>query len=204
MTDTPSPTGTPTVPPPLVLFEDTFVDNRNDWLLSNNVFRIEYGKLISSFSCTSQTTEYCGGYLRIPFSFPKNFRLQVDVTAVELRSNAKMGIGFQVRRNGDDFYYLNYFLQDRTYELRATYRQNNQGLIPKTLTDEIIQETGSTNRFGIELNDTVFFPILNGQKLAEGQDDHLSTAGDSYLIVYISKGGYATIELDNLTIEEIK
>ena len=140
----------------------------------------------------------------VPFSFPKNFRLEVDVTAVELSAGTWIGIGFHARRNGDDFYYVNYFLKDRTYELRATYSQNNHGLIPKTSTNLMVQDVGSTNRFGIELNDTVISPILNGQKLAEGQDDHLPAAGDSYLIVYISKGGFAKIELDNLTVEEVK
>ena len=204
MTDTPSPSETPTAIPPLVLFEDTFVDNRHEWQLEDSNFRIEYGKLISSVICPFIAADYCGSYLYIPFNFPKDFRLELDVTAVDLLPDTKIGIGFQVRRNEDDFYYINYYVEDGRYEVRATYSQNNLGLVPETLTDVMNQGIGSTNRFGIELNDTVITPILNGQKLTEGEDTHLSAAGSSFLIVYVSQGETVTIELDNLTVEEIK
>ncbi len=199
-------TATPTFRAAFVMFEDTFNDNRNKWLIEPGKLSIADGKFIYTLSCPrSYGYPTCGKYPPIPsFTFPRNFRMEIDATVVDLSPGGQVSIGFQMRRNEDDFYYVNYFIDNGFYELKGTYRHNDLVIISHTATDLMKKDPGATNRIGIELKNTVITPILNGQRLSEGEDDYLPDAGDSYLTIFISKGDSATIEFDNLTVEEVK
>lgn len=105
-------TDTPVLPPGSdLLFEDNFIDNRNGWYTASANPNITGGKYTHKATCPADyVSYYCGTYLMVPFSFPKNFKLEIDATILESSVNGDVGIGFQLRRNGLDHYYINYYI----------------------------------------------------------------------------------------------
>ncbi len=206
-TNTPTPTYTPT-PTSLssaTLFEDTFIDNRNNWFVTSDYPYIGAGKYNFSVGCPASYDSYfCGTYVNIPFEFPKNFLIEIDLKVLNLSTDAQFALGFQVRRNDKNLYYINYFITGGYYSLRSAYNTKDLEIIPKTLTSLMNAEPDSVNRLGIEVQDTKFTPIINGNRLSEGEDGNLPNTGQTYLVIYISRGHSASIEFDNLIVQEVK
>jgi hypothetical protein len=73
-----------------------------------------------------------------------------------------------------------------------------------TPTNLITKGFGFTNKFGIEVVDNIFTPVINGQELLQGEDGNLPNPGKTYLIIYLSRVHSATIQFDNLTVQEVK
>ncbi len=132
--DLPTQTLSPTLsqlPESKVLFEDSFVDNRNDWYVASAYPNIVGGKYTHKIICPADYgSYYCGTYLEIPFAFPKNFRGEIDATILESSSSADVGIGFQFRRNNQDHYYIIYYITQGFYQLSITHNGNEFKLIP--------------------------------------------------------------------------
>lgn len=192
-----------TAPAATTIFEDTFIDNRNQWAVESSSSYIVAGKYTINVDCpASYDSFYCGTYIRIPFAFPKNFRMEIDTAILESSSEADIALGFQARRNGSNHYYIMYFIQQGFYQLNVTHDGNRFSLIPETSTDLIVNELGATNRIGIEINEILFTPILNGQKMAQVEDGTLTNPGESYILIFVSRGHSAKIQLGNLTIQE--
>jgi hypothetical protein len=201
------PSASPTPPLGSTLFEDTFIDNRNKWYTDHS-YQIVGGKYKMSVSCPNSSDPSappgCGTYLRMPYTFPKNFRLEIDTTVVDSSAGASVVIGLQVRRNEDDFYRVHYFTTDGYYQMDAIFQQNTHRLIPIVPLDLISREIGQTNKVGIELKDFVLTPLINEQELASVEDGNLPNAGDSYLVIVVSRKHLATVEFDNLVIKSIE
>ena len=201
-----TPTVSPTAQTKRILFEEDFIDNRNNWITGTGSAYIAAGKYTYSVDCpTTYSSHYCGTYLHIPFTLPKDFHLEIDTTVSEFSENANFAIGFQFRRNpgNSDHYYINYFITDNYYVLNAAYSSDVLEIIPKTQFDFIDQGLKVANRFGIEVKDYTFTPLVNGVRLLEGEDGNLPNAGDAYIVIYLERGGSATIEFDNLVIQEV-
>jgi hypothetical protein len=99
---TPSPSSVPS-PRDVILFEEAFVDNQNGWYIASANPNITGGKYTHKVTCPADyVSYYCATYLMVPFSFPKNFKLEIDTTILESSVNADVGIGFQLRRNSLD------------------------------------------------------------------------------------------------------
>lgn len=195
----------PTPPTATIIFEDTFVDNLKNWVISSSYPYIGAGKYNFLVECPANySADFCGTHVKVPFVFPANFHMEIDLTVLESSTNAKVGLGFQVRKNKDNLYYINYFITDLYYLLRSAYNTKDIPIIPKTSTDLIENELGSTNRFGIEVQDSKFTPIINGYRLSQGEDWNLKNAGDSYLVIYISRGHSAMLQFDNIVVQEVK
>ncbi len=200
---TPIPSLTP--PAATTIFEDAFIDNRNNWYIASAFPHIAAGKYTYKVICpTEYASFYCGTYIKIPFTFPKNFRIEMDTMVLESSPEAKIAFGFQLRRNNVDHYYIIYFMTDSFYTLKSAYNQDDLEIIPKTTTDLIERELGSTNRFGIEVQDSTFTPIINGYRLSQGEDGNLRNPGASYLIIYISRGHSAILQFDNIVVQEVR
>src|SRR6266542_3505192 len=107
LTPTRTPVASATSPAPSNLFEDTFIDNRNNWYIDTSASFIAGGKYKIEVSCpTDYVSFYCGTYIKIPFAFPRDFHIEMDVTVLESSSDANIAIGFQVRRRNFDQYYI--------------------------------------------------------------------------------------------------
>ena len=188
-----------------MLFEDTFIDNRNNWYVASIYPNIAGGKYTHKVTCPADYgSYYCGTYLEIPFTPPKNFREEIDITILESSVNANIAVGFQLRRNNQDHYYILYFITDRFYQLSIVYNRSELKLIPNVSSDLIENGLGITNRFGVELEDTFITPIINGQEMLQVEDGNLPNTGKTYLILFISRGHSATLELDNFIVREVK
>jgi len=190
---------------PTIIFEDSFIDNSNNWYIDNSTSYIAAGKYTIDVSCPNNYDSfYCGTYIKIPFTFPKDFRMEMDVTVLESSSDANIAIGFQVRRRNYDQYYINYFITDSYYSLKLVYNNRYLEIIPKTSTNLISKELSSINRFGIEVQNSIFTPIINGEILPQGEDGNLINAGDSYIEIFITRGNSAMLQFDNLAVQEVK
>lgn len=190
---------------PKILFEDTFVDNHNDWYVASVYSNVVGGKYTHKVTCpTDYGSYYCGTYLEIPFALPKNFQLEIDVTILESSANADVAIGFQLRRKDQDHYYIIYFITQGFYQLSIAHNGSQFKLIPNVFTDLIERESESSNRLGIVLEDTLLTPIINGEDMTQAEDGNLPNAGKTYLMLFISRGHAATLVLDNIIVREVK
>lgn len=188
------------------LYEDTFIDNQNNWYVESVFPNITGGKYTHKLSCPSNYgTFYCEAYvIKIPYTFPKNFRMEIDTTILQSSINAHIAIGFQIRRNDDaNYYYINYFIPQGFYQFKILNKGIGFSIIPNIPSPLIKDELHSTNRFGIEIKDFMFTPIINDQKLDQVEDGNLTNAGDSYLTMIIARGESAILQLDNLIVQEV-
>ena len=109
-----------------------------------------------------------------------------------------------MRRNNNNYYYINYFITDSSYQLSIAHKENTLRIIPLTSTDLIEKGLGTTNRFGIEIINSLFTPVINGQKMAKAENDNIPNAGGSYSIIFVSRGDSAKIQFDNLSVQEVE
>jgi len=185
------------------LFRDEFIDNKNKWYVKGDEAKIIAGKYTHQSSCPPDyASNYCGFYLDVPYSSPKNFRVEIDVAVLESSADADVAIGFQLRRSGRDHYYLNYFITQGFYYLGIASRGNTNLIIREKPTDLLHPEIGVVNRFGIRMHNLTFTPIINGQAAEIGEDGTLNNPGKFLLVMLISRGGSATMEFDNILIQE--
>jgi hypothetical protein len=199
---TPALTVTP-LPVGRTLFRDEFADNKSKWYVKGDEAKIIAGKYTHKVNCPSDNeSNYCGFYFDMPYSPPRNFRMEIDVAIVESSAGADVAIGFQLRRIGRDHYYLNYFVSQGYYNLGVVYRGSANLIIPETSTDAINRSIGAVNRLGIGLHDFSLTPIINGQAIGNGEDGTLTNPGKSFLVILISRGSSATIDFDNILIQE--
>lgn len=200
----------PSSPTPFMaetIFEDSFIDNRNNWYIDSAFPNITGGKYAHKLSCPSNyVTFYCEAYvLEIPFTFPRNFQMDIETTVLETSPDAHIAIGFQLRRNDNsNFYYINYFIPKAFYEFKILNKGIPFSLIPETSSTLIKTELGATNKFGIEINDLIFTPIINDQRLDQIEDGNFPSAGRSYLVMIIARGEFAIIHFDNLVVRGVK
>lgn len=203
-TSTSTHTPTPTSKSLATIFEDTFIDNQNFWFVNSDTY-IGAGKYSFEVGCPANyLTYYCGTYVNVPFDFPKDFQMEIDIEVPESSNDANIALGFQIRRNDKNHYYINYFITDMYYVFHSAYNTNDLEIIPKTSTTLINTGSNVVNRFGIEVRDTKFTPIINGNRLTEGEDGNMPDAGQTYLVIYILRGSWATIKFDNLIVKEVK
>lgn len=203
----PTSTFTPTSTPPssTTIFEDTFIDNRNSWFVTSDTPFIGAGKYNFGVGCPANYDSYfCGTYVNVPFEFPRNFHIEVDLKVLKPSADAQIALGFQIRRNDNNHYYINYFITDMSYVFRSAYNTKDLEIIQKTSTTLINTDPDAINRLGIEIHDTRFTPIINGNRLPEGEDGNLTNAGQTFLVIYISRGSSATVQFDNLIVQEVK
>lgn len=197
-----TPASTP-LPIGRTLFRDEFIDNKNKWYVKGDDAKIIAGKYTHKMSCPSDyASNYCGVYLDVPYSPPKNFRIEIDVAVLEASTDADVAIGFQLRRSGRDHYYLNYFITQGFYYLGIASRGNTNLIIREQPIDLIKRETGAVNRLGIRMQDFMFTPIINGQAMESGEDGTLNNPGKFLLVMLISRGSSVTVEFDNILIQE--
>ncbi len=188
-----------------VIFEDIFSNNNNKWDLNNKDSLISSGKYVKKVSCTSADNSlYCGQYIYIPSPALENFQIEVDAKITDAPSYVDVAIGFQLRRNGRNHYYINYFINQGFYNLDLAYDGDILNVIDKTYTSKLDQSSTSVNRVGVRAEDTTFSPIINGEIFPSGQDGNLPSDGDLYLVIFIAEGQSAMIEFDNLAIYEVK
>lgn len=186
------------------VFREDFASDINRWT-QNSRSRIAGGVYTHTFECPrTYKADYCGLYIPIPHQLPRNFFIALDATITELSTDGKAGIGFHLRRNGDNYYLANYYATEGSYQLDlALERENPYPLIPNTTSPRIKQDAGATNWFGMYVNGSSFTPEINGQKMDPAEDGNIQTAGDTQLVIYFSRGSSATVQIDNLTVQEI-
>ncbi len=187
------------------LFEETFTNNRNGWFVDSENSSITAGTYKHTVSCPLETTEsYCELYLEVPYTFPKNFRIDMDATVIETSTGSDIALGFQVRRKTKDHYYVKYFMTQGLYQLNIVFKGKTFRIIPDTPTTIIDKNLGAKNKLGIKVQDFLFTPIINDQELGGAEDGNLPNAGKTYLIISVSRGHSAIIEFDNLIVWEVR
>lgn len=205
-----APTSTQTfIPSPIskeasTTFGDTFDDNRNNWHTDPAITEIVAGKYSHKLDCpASNVSPECGTFIKMPFTFPRNFHMEIDATLVKASTDASVRVAFEVRRSAE-YYYINYSITDGHYQISRVSQFGIFEIVPETSSDLIQTAVGATNKIGIEMKDTSLTPLLNGHELAPAYDGKLPKAGESYLVVLVARGHSAELEFDDLTVQEVK
>jgi hypothetical protein len=199
---------TPSLTPVIsnTIFEDNFIDNGNRWFVAAGYPNIVAGKYTHKVSCLSSNPSlYCASYVvAIPFKFPRNFHIEMDTKILDLSPGGKVDIGFQIRKNQNGYYQFHYFTSDRSYQLDFISDKGNQlNIIPATKTDLINNDLETNNRFGVEINDSTLILIVNGQELNRIEDGSLSNAGGAYITIFTSRETNATVQITNISVQEV-
>lgn len=204
-----APTATPTallspVPSEASLpIEDPFNDNGNNWHTDPPLITVQDGTYNHTIDCPdSHVSPQCGTFIRMPFTFPMNFRLGLDTTLVSASPGASVLVGFQVRRSDIEYYFISYSLTADSYEISYISQNGQSGIIPETGTGLIETSAGATNTLGIEMMGRLLTPLINGQGIAPAQDGTIRNAGDTYLVILVARGHAAELQFDNLTVKE--
>ena len=195
----------PPAPQIQVLYEDTFLDNHNDWLVQENAQGKSYflgGQYIHKLSCSGADSEefyFCSTIIRIPAFTGKNYRIEFD-SSIEPSSPADVaGVGIIVRQTDNANYYFGY----RTNGLYSVYLLSHNSysyFVENQPMSGYLSEIGITNRYGAIINDTNLTALVNGVELSAFEDGNINVPGDAKLVLLVSKGGTATFKLDNLII----
>lgn len=188
-----------------ILFQETFSDNQNNWHTDATLVTIVAGKYSHRMDCPdSKVSLSCGKFIKMPFTFPKNFRMEMDATLTKFSTGANVIVAFQVRRSDFEYYFVKYFITKGYYQMSYISEYDTADMIPETSTDLLKMAVGDTNRLGIEVKDMFLKPLLNEREIAPIQDRAIPSAGDSYLVILINRGYSAELQLDNLLVQEAK
>lgn len=205
----PSPTSTPPPSPTAAevatSFEEPFDDNRNQWREEPNLLTVAEGKYVHQIDCPdTHVSPQCGTFIRMPFTFPRSFRMEIDATLVDASAGAGLLVAFQVRRSDVHYYFISYSITDGSYQMSYISQNGMTGIVPETPTGLIQTPLGVTNRLGIEARGFLFTPLINGQAADPVQEATIREAGDSYLVILVERGGSAELHFDNLVVMEVK
>jgi hypothetical protein len=199
-TQTPTLTFTPTIDSTTskVLLEDDFTDNSNKWLIQNDEIiksKVIGARYTVTVDCPlSYKYFYCGSYILVPKVLPKDVQLEVDATIRTQKPVTDVQIIFQFRRNGGNSYNI-YYGSSGEYNVNIVNNGSQDRLAETT---PIVDYTPDVvNRYGFYVKDSIIKPLFNGQELISVQDGNINQAGMVYIVISVSKGGLAIIELDN-------
>lgn len=195
----------------IILFQENFDDNSNGWLEQKRktenspqiVSEIKEGIYTHTVSCPSEyPVQYCGFYLPIPSIRAQDFHLELDAN---VRSGANsIGIELWFRRNGENRYGVAFY--DAGFYNMYLYENRERPVLIAGATPASIMNKGDnvTNRLGIDVKDNIFHPLINGELFGPHEDKNrkLPGFGEFYIVLYVEKGGYAYINLDNLMITQ--
>lgn len=204
-TDTVTPVPAPTLPEGPMTFDEPFIDNRNNWYTNPTLVEVFAGVYNHVLDCPAAGySTHCGNFIKIPFAFPRSFRMQMETTITSASTDAGVMVGFQLRRSDDSYYYVNYVITKGLYEISRVTQTGAFTILSETPTDFIAQGVGETNVLGIEIKGADLMPLLNGNQISPVQDGNIRTAGDSYLVVLVERGHTAEVQFDNLVVEIIE
>jgi hypothetical protein len=140
----------------------------------------------------------------MPFTFPRNFRLEIETTVLQASSGAGILVGFQVRRSDIHYYFISYSITDSHYQMSYISQNGISELIPATQTDLIKTAVGESNNLGIEVKGFLLTPFINGQDIAPANNAKIRDAGDSYLVILIARGHSSELQFDNLVVQKVE
>ncbi len=202
LSPSPSPTVVTITPIPEIIFQDDFLNNKNNWLTSNDSFvtiKILKGQYLHSINCPiSYQAYYCGSYIYIPVDPQENFTLSFDYFLEDKDSDTDVMVSVQFRRSDKQFYSA-FFSMNGNYQLKITQNSTTDTLFEGN--NPIIHPgIGEINRFGISADSYKLTLFANGEKLGEIDDGNIAVPGQMYFAIFVSKGGKASIAIDNLII----
>ena len=63
---------------------------------------------------------------------------------------------------------------------------------------------GEPNKLGVEMKGRLLTPLVNWQEIPSTNNGNIPEAGDSYLVILVTRGSSAELQLDNLAVQEVK
>lgn len=129
----------------------------------------------------------------------KDLRLEIDTAMKNLSPDTTVMLSFQFRRNEGNYYTV-YFRSTGNYTVNISYNSSLDKLLDETAIPGFILNSRATNRYGFSAINTSFTPLFNGQELLSVDDGNINRAGLVYIAIYVSRGGSAIVELDNLIV----
>jgi len=106
-------------------------------------------------------------------------------------------IAFQLRRNAGNYYTV-YFRSIGKYTVYIVYNGSVNKLLEDTTIPSFSPNTDTTNRYGFYAIGTLLKPLFNSQELLSVEDGNINQAGLVYIAIFVSRGGSAIVELDNV------
>jgi hypothetical protein len=199
-TQTPTFTFTPTIDvlASNVLLQDDFIDNDNGWLIQNDQIiksKIIGARYILTIDCPPAYKYFsCGSYIQVPKLSSKNLQLELDATIEKKLPNTDVQIIFQFRRSGGNYYNI-HFGHSGKYNVNIVHDGTQDRLLEDLTIPGYSPDTA--NRYGFYTKDTKIKPLFNGQELTSVEDGTINQAGLIYIVISVSRGGSAIVELDN-------
>ena len=213
----PTPTLTPTplpptpTPTPKILFQDTFIDNKNRWQLISQArgpttpgieTNIYGGKFVITVDCpATYKAATCAANIPVPYVMVKNFYMEFETSIKRMSQEANVIIGVQYRRSDASYYWFQY-KDYGTFLFSLILKGKTLPLSEETLSPSINTDSGAVNIIGVYAKDSTHILYANGTELVKVEDGNLSQAGGLYIKFHVARNNSATIELDNLTIRD--
>ena len=198
-----------------VIISETFDSNYLGWpeplkKMENAphiVSKVVDGKYTHVISCPANyPAKYCGFYIPIPTAHAKDFRIEMDAS-IRMESSGgnpvKVGVGLWFRRQEENRYSI-HFYDEGFYIMHLAQKGKNEVVLKVADAPDMNQSKNRTvtNRIGIDVKGNEFRPIVNETLYQSVYDPNNTYMEDGYFLIalFVSPGGSAWIDLDNLTI----
>jgi len=214
-TNTPTPTLTPTLTPtptPQILFQENFLDNKRRWQLISQpggpgIPRIDTniygGKFVVSISCpVTYKAATCNVNVPVPNVTLNDFFMEFETAVKRSSEEANVIIGVQYRRTNASYYWFQY-KDYGTFLFSLVLKGKTLNLSEETSDPNINTGIGSVNKIGVYSKGGEHVLFANGAELIRVEDGNINQAGDLYIKFHVARNNSATIELDNLVIQDV-
>ena len=185
-----------------ILLQDDFIDNRNGWLLLETESvksNIIGGKYKHTITCPQTHEEfYCRNDIKVPSLSSKDLQLELDATMKNISPSTEVMIIFQFRVIDSNNYYSVYFRSIGKYKMNRFDNGSSDTLLEETTIPNFSPNTDTVNRYGFSAGNTFLKPLFNGQELLSVEDRVIDQGGSVNIVIVVSRGGSAIVELDNL------
>jgi len=206
----PEPTIAPSLAPTLeIYFNDDFSSkSKYSWIFPNLIgvatsnARIERGSLIFTENCpTTNLDLYCTSYIHIPSINKNNFKIYFDVLYEQLTTGASSIIAVIFRvdpLNGN--YYSAQFIFDGQCTLSEYYIGDTIGIKTEDIGLGYYPNLNTIYHYSLLVNNNRFTISIDGNVVVSEVNGDINAISPIYLYFYVSSGGIATINIDNLLI----
>jgi hypothetical protein len=214
-TTTPLPSNEPTITTSLtptleIFFNDDFSSkSKYPWILPNSNggsdtnARIEQGNLMVTINCPSTNPDFfCTSYIRIPQINKTDFNISFDFLYEQLTTGTSSIIAVIFRvdpLNGN--YYSAQYIFDGQCTLSEYYVGDTIGIKTKNIGLGYYPNLNTNYNYSLLVNNNRFTISIDGNVVVSEVNGDINAIGPIYLYFYVSSGGIATINIDNLLIK---
>ena len=183
-----------------LVFRETFDSNERSWPTgSNSSQRMLTNLSIKDGKYHAEIQAYRGGIITSNPSMKEltDFYLTTDVLVIDAPMSTSYGVVF--RKSGDNFYFF-YIYNGNNFAVRALHQGELFVLVEGTRSETI--QSGRINILSVSGEGAHFVFFINGNYVAEMDDDRLKSGKAGFAVALDNAGDRAEIEFDDFEIRE--